>query len=198
MVYQDVRKMLCKLISNIQLITEKRPTLQSSKKQIMYMSYSRKQVIKAVKFRLRNFGGLALILLNRCYLTTITWYAKLAPTRRKCFTVCECVNSHPANARLIYELRHKNRKLIRNWASNTMICMPNRGDVTTRYPFLTPRKIMQRHPIHPKLQYSLIYQWGNAEHIRNHTRVCPRKYSSNRTSMWRNRFVSLTETWTKK
>ena len=38
--------MPCKLTSNKKLITTKRPTLQSSKKQIMYRSYSRKRIIK--------------------------------------------------------------------------------------------------------------------------------------------------------
>ena len=31
-------------------------------------------------------------ILKRCYLTTILCYAKLAPTRLKCFIVCECVS----------------------------------------------------------------------------------------------------------
>ena len=53
------------------------PTLQSSKKQNMYRSYSRKQIAKAVKFFLRKFGGLAFTLLKRCYLTALNWYAKL-------------------------------------------------------------------------------------------------------------------------
>ena len=142
----------CKLTSNIKLITTKRPTFQHSKKKIMYTSYSRKRIIKGVKLLLQNFGGLALTLLKKCYLTTFICYAKLAPTRRKCFIVCQCVNSHPANPQLIYESRHKNENLIRKWAPNTMICMPERGSVNTKSQFLTTRILMQRLEIHPKFQ----------------------------------------------
>ena len=42
-------------------------------------------------------------IIEKCYLTTITWYAKLAPTRRKCFIACPCVRSHPPTSS-----RHKN------------------------------------------------------------------------------------------
>ena len=87
----------CKLTSHRKRIATKRPTLQSSKKQNMSMFYSRKRIIKWVKFHLQNFSGLALTILRRCYLTTNTWYAKTAPARRKCLTVCECVSSHPTN-----------------------------------------------------------------------------------------------------
>ena len=59
--------------------------------------YSRKWIIKAIKFYLENSDGLARTLLKRCYLTTIIWYAKMAPTRRKFFIVFGCANSHPAN-----------------------------------------------------------------------------------------------------
>ena len=44
---------------------DQKPTLQRSKKQITYMSYSRRRIIKGVKFRSRNFGGLAPILLKK-------------------------------------------------------------------------------------------------------------------------------------
>ena len=96
-IHQDVRKNACKLTSNTKLITTEKRTLQSSKKQIMYTSHSRKRIIKGLKFCLQNFGGLGRTFLKMCYLTTIIWYAKLAPTRRKCFIVCECVSSHRAN-----------------------------------------------------------------------------------------------------
>ena len=140
----------CKLTSIIKLITTKKPTLLSSKKQVNYMFYSQKPSIKRAKFFLRKFGGLSPFLFKRCYLITITWYAKLAPTGRKCFITCECVSSHPTNRHLTYESRHKNGNPIRKWASNAMICMPKLRIVNTKSQFLTPRKIMQRHPIHSK------------------------------------------------
>ena len=59
-------EMPSKLISNIKIITTKTPTLQSSKKQNIYMSYSRKQIIKGVNFPLRCFGELTLTLLKKC------------------------------------------------------------------------------------------------------------------------------------
>ena len=92
MIYQDVRKNAMQAYIKYKGITKKRPTLQISKKEIMCMSYSRNQIIKAVKNRLHNFGELALILLKRGYLTKTTCYAKVAPTNRKCFTACDCVS----------------------------------------------------------------------------------------------------------
>ena len=59
-------KMPCKLTSNTKILTTKKPTLQSSKKQIMCTSYSRKRIIKGVKFHLQKFSGLARTLLKRC------------------------------------------------------------------------------------------------------------------------------------
>ena len=47
--------MPCKLTSNTKNITTQRPTLQSSKKQIIYTSYSRKRIIKGVKFHFSEF-----------------------------------------------------------------------------------------------------------------------------------------------
>ena len=132
-------EILSRLTSNVGLITTRRPTLQSSKKQITCMSYSRKQIIKGVKFLLRNFGGLALTLLKRCHQTTIIWYAKLAPTRRKCFIECDWVSSHPDNPYPIYRSHLKKGNLIRKWALNTMICMPERGSVTMKGHFSTFR-----------------------------------------------------------
>ena len=124
----------------------------------MYTSHSRKRIMKRVKFQLHNFGGLALTLWKKCYLTTIIWHAKLAPKKHKCLIVCEYVNSHPTNPPLIYESRHKNGNLIRKSVSHTMICMPERGSANTSSQFLTTRLKMRRHLIHPKFQYSLIYQ----------------------------------------
>ena len=61
------------------------------------MSYSRKNIIKEVKFVLLNVGGLAPILLKTCCRITIIGNGKMASTRRKSFIACECVSSHPAN-----------------------------------------------------------------------------------------------------
>ena len=90
-------KIPCRRTSNIKLIATKRPTLQNSKKEILCMPYSQNQIIKRVKFCLRNLGGLAPILLRGCYLTTTIWYAKIAPMKHNSFIVCECLSIHPAN-----------------------------------------------------------------------------------------------------
>ena len=59
------------------------------------------------------FGGLARTLLKRCYRTTFIWYAKLASTKRKCFIVCQCVSSHPANHQPTYDSSHRKINPIR-------------------------------------------------------------------------------------
>ena len=161
----------------------------------MYTSWSQKRIIKGVKFHLQNFDGLALTLLKSCYLTAIIWYARLAPTRRKCFIVCECVSSHPANPQMIDESRHKNGNLIRKWACNTMIFIPEHGSVNTNNQFLTPRR-MQCQPILPKYQYSLMSLLQKCgTHQKSH-KVFPRKFSSNGTIMWRNtRIPTWKPTW---
>ena len=64
----------------------------------------------------------------------------------------------PRNTRLIYESRQKNGNLIRKWASNTMIFMPERGSVKTKSQFLTSKKIVQRHSIQLKFKYNPYYQ----------------------------------------
>ena len=137
---------------------DKKQTLQSSKKQTKYMSCSRKQIIKGAEFLLRNCGGMALILLKRCYGITIIWYPKWASTRNKCYIACDCFSSHVVNPYLIYESRHKNGNLIQKWASNTMICMPERGSVDTKSHFMTPKIIAQHQANNQKFQFSLIYQ----------------------------------------
>ena len=70
---------------------------QNSKKPFTFTTYSRKQIIKEAKFPLQIFGWLDLILLKMCYRTVITWYAKLAPIRRKYFIEWGCADSHPVN-----------------------------------------------------------------------------------------------------
>ena len=152
---------LCKLRSNEMLNTTRRQTLQSSNKHVSYMSYSWKQIMKGSNFFMRIFSRLAPTLLKYWYLITIIWYARLAPTRRQCFIACECVSSQPNKPYLIYESRHKNGLLIGKWASNMTIGMLERENVSTDSQFPTPKKVMQRHPIHPKLQYSSIYLLRN-------------------------------------
>ena len=61
----------CKRILNTRPIMTKRPTPQSLKKQIMYISCSRKRIIKEAKFHSPNFDGLARILLRKHYQTII-------------------------------------------------------------------------------------------------------------------------------
>ena len=85
MIHQNVRKNIMQAYINTRPITIKRPTLPKLKKQITYISCSRKRIIKAAKFRSQNFDGLARILLKKYCQIIINWYAKLAPTRRKCF-----------------------------------------------------------------------------------------------------------------
>ena len=152
--------MPCKLILNIKLTTTRRQTLRDSKKQIMFMSYSRKRIIKGVKFHSRNFVGSARILSRKCYQTTIIWYAKLEPTRRKCCTECECVNSHPAKHQPTYESTRKNTNPIPKWSLITTICMPGRGSIIMNSQFLTPKIMMQPSPASAKFQYSLTCQRG--------------------------------------
>ena len=179
--------MQCRLTSNTKLIRTKATRLQSSKKHIMYKSYSQKRIIKRAK---QNFGGLARTLLKRCYRTTIIWYAKLAPTRCKCFVVWECVSAHPANHQLTYESSHKNINPIWMWALNTIICMPEPGSMIMNSQFLKLKIITQRHPIPKKFKSRLIYQLRKGRtHQEPHTSV-PRKFSSNRRSQWRNIYVS--------
>ena len=113
MISQDVRSNAMQAFINYKACYYRKATLQSSKKQIMCMSYSQKQIIKAKKFFLRNSFGLAPLLLKLCYQTTNIWYAKLAAARDKCFMECNCVSSHPDNPYTIYRLRHKNGNLIK-------------------------------------------------------------------------------------
>ena len=111
MIYQD-EEMLCKRASKTMLITTKRPTLQNSKKQNVSMFYCRQPIINGVKFLFANSVGLGRIILKMSYKTTIFWYAKLAPRRGKCLTVCDCVISHPNNPYAIYKSRLKNGNVI--------------------------------------------------------------------------------------
>ena len=88
MIHEDVRKntmILCKRILNTNATTTKKPTLQNLKKQITYISCSRKRIIQAAKSHSQNLVGLARILSKKPYQIKIIWYAKLAQTRRSCF-----------------------------------------------------------------------------------------------------------------
>ena len=84
-IFQDVRKMPCKLISNTKRIMMGMQTPQNSNKPITSLYYSQKQITKGVKFPLQTFAGSGHILLKRCYPTIIIWYTKSALTRRKFF-----------------------------------------------------------------------------------------------------------------
>ena len=70
-IFQDVRKMPCKLLSTTKRNIINNPTPQNLKKQSMFKSYSREPISKEANFILQIFGGLDLILLKRCYRTTI-------------------------------------------------------------------------------------------------------------------------------
>ena len=85
MIHQDIRKNTMQAYIKYKAYFDKRSTLQNLKKQIMYTSFSRKRIIKAAKFHSQNSAGLARTLSKQYCQTIIIWYAKLAPTRRKCF-----------------------------------------------------------------------------------------------------------------
>ena len=85
MIHHDVRKNTMQAYIKYKAYYDKKPTLQNLKKQITYISCSRKRIIKAAKFHLQNSVGLARTLSKKYYQIIIIWYGKLAPTRRKCF-----------------------------------------------------------------------------------------------------------------
>ena len=153
----------------------------------MSMSYSWPQIIKAVKIFLWKSRGLGRTLLRRCYRITIFWYAKLAPTKRKCFIACDCISSKPDNLYAIYKSRHKNGNAFRARALDSIICMSKRG--------------MWR--IEPNFWHGLRYCGNtqftqnfrfeskrNVQHNSNHTRAFPRKLSANGRAMWHNAYKS--------
>ena len=181
--------------SNIKLITTKKLTPQSSRKQITCMSYSQKQIIKAVKIFLRNSDALGRTLLKTRYPTTILWYAKLALKRRKCFTACDCVGSQTDNLYPIFISHHKNGNLNQKWALYPMICMPERASLTMERQFSMPEAIMQRHMFHPQLQYNLICQSEKRRTRQEPQNSVPHIFSPKGGFMWPNRYVSLHGTW---
>ena len=72
-------------------------------------------------------------------------------------------------------------------SSNMMICMLQRGSVNMNNQFSTPKVTIQLHPIHPKFQYSLIYQpRKRGTHQELHWSVS-RKCSPDGGIFWRNR-----------
>ena len=174
---------------------KKGPTLQNLKKQIMYKSYSRKRIIKAAKFHSQNFDRLARILSKKSYRTKIVRYAKLAPTKRKCFIGWECVSSNPTNHQLTKQLSRKNTNPILKWVLITTIYMQERGSMTLSSQFLTPRTIMRRHPTYRKFHYGLFFQrrkWRTHQEIH----MCvPQRFSLHRRGQWRNGYVSTYGTW---
>ena len=95
MIYQDARKNAMQAYMKYKTFYDKKASISSQ--QIMSLSYSWKQIIKEVKFFLWNSGGLGRTSLRKCYQRTVFWYAKLAPTKRKCFFACHCVSSNSNN-----------------------------------------------------------------------------------------------------
>ena len=104
MIHQDVRKNTMQAYIKYKAYYDKKANASKVKEtdyvQIMYTSYSQKRIIKAANFHSQIFDGLARILSKKYCQTIIIWYAKLAPTRRKCFIGWECVSLHPANHQL--------------------------------------------------------------------------------------------------
>ena len=169
-------RILCRRILNTKPTKTKRPTLQNLKKQITYISCSRKRIIREAKFHSQNFAGWARILLRKRYRTTIIWYEKLALTRRKCFTECECVSSHPANHQPIYASTRTNTNLIPKSALITTICMRGRGNIIMNSQFSTLKTIIRCRPTNQKFQYSLTCQREKSgTHKEPHTSV-PQKF----------------------
>ena len=136
------------------------------------MSYSWKRINKGAKLHLQNFVGLARSLLKKYYQITIIWYAKVAPTRRKCFIGWECVSSHPANHQLTYESSHKNINPIPKWALITTICMREHGSMIINNQFLTMEIMVKRSPTRTKIQYSLTCQRGEMRNTPGTTHEC--------------------------
>ena len=188
-------RMPCKPTSNIKPITIEKPTLQSSKKQIMNISYNRKRIIKGAKLDLQNFVGLARTILKKYYQTTIIWYTKLALTRRKCFIGWECVNSHPSNHQLTYKSSHRKTNPIPKWVWIMTICMQERGSMIMNSQFWCREQKYGITQITRNSGTVWLFNGGNEEHTRNHTRLFPRNFPSNRRSRRRNGYVSTYGTW---
>ena len=155
--FQDVRK-IAKLTLNTKRIRTRKLTLQNSKKQIMCMSYSLKQIIKELKFPLQNFGGLGLNLLKRPYQTTISWYEKLTQTKRKCFIARDYANSYPDHLYPMYKSRHENGDPTWKWSLNMLVHTPEHGSVNTKGQFLIAIMIMRHSSTQRKSHYDLIYE----------------------------------------
>ena len=168
------------------------PTLQNSNKQIIFISYSPKQIMKGEKQFLQISGGLGPRLLKRCYRTTKITYA---PPRPKCFIAFNCPSSLPIQPYPIYKSSHKNGNLIRKWDFNTIFCMIQHGNMIMKDQFSTPSTIMRRNPLHTNCSAIWFAMEGNVEHIMNLTRVFPRYLSPNGWLMWRKIQVFTHGTW---
>ena len=70
-IYQDVFRNAMQVYIKYEAHYDRKSTLQSSKKQIIYKSYSRTQIIKGIKFFLWNSGELAPTLTKKFYQITI-------------------------------------------------------------------------------------------------------------------------------
>ena len=171
--------------------------LHNSENQITYMSHNRMEIIKGAQFSLQMFGAFALTMLKMCYQITNIWYAKSAPTSRKCFMACKCVNCYLTNPYPANESRQKNGNLIQKWVSNSTIYTPEGGECQYQKPIFDAEndKVTPCSSSEIAVQSNLWTNWENVEHTRNRTRVFPRTFSPNGRFMWRNSYVSLHGTW---
>ena len=87
MIFQHVRRNAMQAYINYKAYYDKKkPMPQNLSNLIMFTFYSRKQTTREVKFPSQIFGGSGHTLLRKCYPTINTWYAKLAPIKRKSCT----------------------------------------------------------------------------------------------------------------
>ena len=95
MIYQDVHKKAMQAYIKYKALYDKKANASELQEADYVYVLQPKADNQGSKIRLRNFGGLALTLLRRCYLTTTTWYANLAPTKRKCLSHANALVSAP-------------------------------------------------------------------------------------------------------
>ena len=147
---KTLAKMPRKLISNTKRTMIRKITRQNLNEKIMSTFWSLKQT------SLQNFVGLSLRILKRLYHTILIWYAEIGQTECKCFIACVYANSHHDNQCPMYKERHENGNPIREWALNMMIRTPEHKIANTTGWFLITVTVLW-HPIHPNLQYDLIW-----------------------------------------
>ena len=185
------KKTLCMFTSNTMRITTKIQTFENFEKQIMFLSCRRKQFTKGTKFFLRNSGGLGRILLEKCYQTTIIWFAKLAPPKRKCLIACDCISSQPDNPHPICKSHLK--KEIWSGKEHSLRWLVfysmwrwfwNANFWRKRWEYNAPWST-------PNCSKILLNAQRNVEHTRNLVSMFPSNFSLNGRILWRNRCVSL-------